>query len=659
MRPVRALAAIAAAAIVWAGAARAAPPLEAYGALPAMEQPRLSPSGDALAYIAQLDAGRRVVIRTAGGPVLFSVGLGDLKLRAVEWLGEGHLLVTTSQTRAAAGGQPGGQAFEASQSTIIDAANGKLTRVFAGRPDLYPATFNAYGYARIGGREYGYFAGRPAVGDGAVITFQTTTPWNFPGHDNLYRVDLASGQVQWVAAGANGRKTTWVVGARGQVTAHDTYSDKTGRWSLFAGADDAAPIARADDPAGEIDLVGQGRSDDEVLVERPGGAGGADQSYRLYRVDGHGAVAAPFGDANIRALISDPATGFLIGAVTDEDAPLTILIDPVLQDRFDKVRRALPGETVTLASATGDLRRMVVFAEGPGDPGTWFFADLAAGTVQAFGWRYPLVPPGDVAPTRLFAWRAADGRSLQGVLTLPQGRTPKDLPVVVLPHGGPQARDYLGFDWWAQAFASRGYAVLQPNFRGSSGFGQAFREAGYGQWGRKMQSDISDGLAALAASGVVDPARACIVGGSYGGYAALAGVTVQHGLYRCAVSVAGVSDLAGMLAWDAARWGKASAVARYERFYLGLAASDPQALAALSPVALAARADAPILLIWGDKDTIVPARQSVAMGEALRKAGKSVETLELPGEDHWLSRQASRVAMLKASAAFVEKYDPP
>lgn len=653
-----ALAAIVATALACAGMAWAKANLEAYGALPAMEQPQLSPMGDKMAYIAEGDDGRRVVIREAGGPVLFSVGLGDLKLRAVESLGEGHLLVTTSDTRSA-DGQSGGPAFVVSQSTIIDATTGKLLRVFEGRPGLYPGTFDAYGYARIGAREYGYFAGRPAPGDGAAITFQTQAPWLFSGHDNLYRVDLASGEVQWAAAGAAGRATRWVVGARGQVAVHSDYSDKTGRWTLFAGADQEAPIARADDPTGQFALVGQGRTDDEVLVERPGGPEGADQSYRLYGVDGRRAVLAPFGEANIRALISDPATGFLIGAVTDADAPRTILIDPALQSNFGKVQRALSGEMASLVSATGDLRRMIVFAEGPNDPGTWFFADLDAGTLQAFGWRYPRVSPADVAPTRLFSWRAADGRPLQGVLTLPPGRAPTRLPVVVLPHGGPQARDYLGFDWWAQAFASRGYAVLQPNFRGSAGFGQALREAGYGQWGRKMQTDISDALAALGASGVVDPARACIVGGSYGGYAALAGVTLQHGLYRCAVSVAGASDLVGMLAWDAERWGEGGAVARYERLYLGQVANDPKALSALSPASLAKRADAPILLIWGDSDTIVPARQSTAMADALRKAGKSVETLRLRGGDHWLSRPASRTAMLKAAVAFVEKHDPP
>jgi dipeptidyl aminopeptidase/acylaminoacyl peptidase len=221
--------------------------------------------------------------------------------------------------------------------------------------------------------------------------------------------------------------------------------------------------------------------------------------------------------------------------------------------------------------------------------------------------------------------------------------------VVVLPHGGPEARDYPVFDWWAQAFASQGYAVLQPNYRGSSGYGAPFVEAGQGQWGRKMQTDVSDGLAELAREGVVDPKRACIVGASYGGYAALAGVTVQHGLYRCAVAVA------EMLRYVYDKRNGDGAETRYWDAFMG----PPSGFKDISPQRLAANADAPILLIHGKDDTVVLYDQSVAMNKALLAAGKTVEFVTMPNEDHWLSREATRIQMLKASVAFVEKYNPP
>ncbi|MEI9984601.1 MAG: prolyl oligopeptidase family serine peptidase [Aliidongia sp.] len=148
----------------------------------------------------------------------------------------------------------------------------------------------------------------------------------------------------------------------------------------------------------------------------------------------------------------------------------------------------------------------------------------------------------------------------------------------------PAARDYLEFDWWAQAFASRGYVVFQPNFRGSTGYGTPFLRAGDGEWGRKMQTDISDGVAELVKQSIVDAKRACIVGGSYGGYAALAGVTVQHGLYRCAVSVGGVTDLNDLVDWTVSRSNRYSVSVKYLQRELGTESFDDVALDALSPV---------------------------------------------------------------------------
>jgi dipeptidyl aminopeptidase/acylaminoacyl peptidase len=255
-------------------------------------------------------------------------------------------------------------------------------------------------------------------------------------------------------------------------------------------------------------------------------------------------------------------------------------------------------------------------------------------------------------------WYAADGLLLRGVLTLPPAKPGNKLPLVVLPHGGPEARDYLGFDWWAQAFASRGYAVFQPNYRGSAGYGVAFRNAGFGEAGGKMQTDISDGVAELARQSIIDPGRVCIVGASWGGYAALAGVTLLHGTYRCAVSVAGLSDPAEFLGRTSNLVLHPSPALRYWRSYFGEYASFGRALDAIAPAAQADHADAPILLIHGKDDAVVPIKQSEMMEAALKRAGKPVEFIRLDGEDHWLSREETRVQMLTAAVAFVQKYNP-
>jgi dipeptidyl aminopeptidase/acylaminoacyl peptidase len=172
---------------------------------------------------------------------------------------------------------------------------------------------------------------------------------------------------------------------------------------------------------------------------------------------------------------------------------------------------------------------------------------------QRFGYQYQLVnfdthkavPIGDVyagltepLEVRRINYAAADGMQIPAYLTLPRGREPKNLPLIVLPHGGPAARDTADFDWWSQALADQGYAVLRPNYRGSV-LGERFLAAGFGEWGRKMQTDLSDGVRFLAKEGIADPSRVCIVGASCGGYAALAGVTLDPGVYRCAVSEPG------------------------------------------------------------------------------------------------------------------------
>jgi dipeptidyl aminopeptidase/acylaminoacyl peptidase len=269
---------------------------------------------------------------------------------------------------------------------------------------------------------------------------------------------------------------------------------------------------------------------------------------------------------------------------------------------------------------------------------------------------YPSISQAQVAPTRMYAYKASDGLALEGVLTLPLGRKPEGLPVVVMPHGGPvDIYDQISFDWWAQAFAARGYAVFQPNYRGSGGSGAALRKAGMGEWGRKMQTDITDGLNALAKDGIVDPKRACIVGASYGGYSALWGVIFQHGVYRCAASVAGVTDV-GQVVWEGSEYG--SRTTRFMRKLTGGSFAGDEALRRISPVFHAEDADAPILIVQGTDDTVVGINQSRTMLHRLEEAHKPVEYVELKNDDHWLSHAGTRTQMVAATVEFVEKHNP-
>jgi Dipeptidyl aminopeptidases/acylaminoacyl-peptidases len=249
---------------------------------------------------------------------------------------------------------------------------------------------------------------------------------------------------------------------------------------------------------------------------------------------------------------------------------------------------------------------------------------------------------------------------LGGYVTLRQDKVKKHMPLIVLPHGGPASSDTYQFDWLAQALASRGYMVFQPNFRGSTGQGEQLFRASFGEWGGKMQSDVTDGVTALVKNGLVDAKRICIVGMSYGGYVAQAGVTMQKDIYRCAVSVAGISDLRAQFANRIqSTYLNDVASLRFDLRYVGAKSLDDPILVERSPLTHAKNLEVPLLIIHGDNDAVVQVEQSKRMANALKKAGKPYEFVKLKSEDHWLSKADTRLQMLQAVVKFLETNNPP
>ena len=635
----------------------AAPPLEAYGGEPALSRISLSPSGKLAAYVVRAGGSRRIVVQEVGGKPLAVANLGQVKLKDLNWAGDDFLILITSATYNL-GPQFVGSKWEIDSSEVINIKSGKAVAVFAdNRAIAKNAVFGFYGAARVKDGWYGYFGG---------VTFDHS----FEGayylshtYPDLYRVDLETGRVALVTHGSESSRG-WLVDNNGAVLARVDYDERAGDWRLRNGAFGGSTVFHVSAPLGQAQLLGQGRKPGTAVVLES--ADGNEHLREVSLADGKteellAEVSIP-SDAEFDAsYIFDRTTGLFLGAES-LDGGGAVLFDPARQAKLRGAFKAFPNYRSRLVSYDPTFDALIMVTDGGDDSGTYWFVDIPKRSAVPIGQARPDIASSQVGATRLYAYKAADGLALQGVLTLPPGRAPKGLPVVVMPHGGPiGVHDEVGFDWWAQAFASRGYAVFQPNYRGSSGRGLAFEHAGYGEWGRKILSDISDGLASLAKDGLIDARRACIVGASYGGYAALAGVTLQQGLYRCAVSYGGVSDMAALKDWDTERSGQelGSATTRYWTAAIRGEAKDAPGLSAISPDRRAERADAPILLIHGKDDTVVPIAQSRRMASALRDAHKPVELLELDGQDHWLTQEGARVQMLQATVAFVQKYDPP
>jgi dipeptidyl aminopeptidase/acylaminoacyl peptidase len=626
--------------------ASAAPPVEAYGKLPGVELMRLSPDGSRFAFVAVIGEVRRLVALTWDGKPLIASNVGQTKVVDLDWAGEDHLLVTTSATvdlRADFGFK-----YELASVLQIDVGTRKSFWVFQGDPGLSQTVRGEFGTGSLQGKWSGYFGGI-TLARSMSNEFYLDHTWA-----DLYQVDLTTGEHHKVVTGQENTRN-WVITADGAIAAHDDYDERSGHWRLRSGGWQGAVLLERNSPTGVIGLEGLGRAPGTVLVTDNTGDRATAEEVQLE----NGKTSELFSDVGVEEYQHDPISHLLIGALTD-DEPGARFFDPKLQAKYAGARKAFKDLRMRLVSYSSQLDRMIVKTEGTGDSGTFWLVDIATGKADPVGMAYPDIKPEDVGPTSLAEYKASDGLEMDGVLTLPPGREARNLPLVVMPHGGPiDVHDSPGFDYWAQAFASRGYAVFQPNYRGSSGRDVTFRQAGYGEWGGKMLSDIKDGVGALAAKGIVDPKRACIVGASYGGYAALAGVTLQHGLYRCAVSVAGPSNMSSFFAWEMDKHGDRTRFTRYWRAATGADKGGDRVLNAISPATHADKVEVPVLLIHGKDDTVVPIDQSREMEGALKRAGKSVELLQINGGDHWDLHEDARLATVTSSVAFVMKHNPP
>jgi len=316
---------------------------------------------------------------------------------------------------------------------------------------------------------------------------------------------------------------------------------------------------------------------------------------------------------------------------------------------FEKnIYELFPDQDVYFGTSSKDENRYIIFVENSSTPGSFYLGDRKLGTLDLVAHSYPALANSVLPAKEAITYQARDGLEIEAFLTVPEGKE-KNLPTIIFPHGGPIAADgEKGFDYWTSFFANRGYAVVQMNFRGSTGYGFDFMKAGLGQWGGQMQEDIEDATTWAINEGIADPERICIVGGSYGGYAALMGAATSN-LYKCSVSFAGVSDLLYLLD-ESRRYGGE------ETLRIMLGDKSRAELRETSPVNLADQIEIPVLLVQGDDDSRVLLKHGQSMRDALEEAEVEHIYIEQEDSDHFLTLKRNRLEFFKETEKFLEKY---
>lgn len=626
-------------------AAAQPPPVELFAALPAMDAPSISPDGKRLAFIAQAEAGSYVFVSdletmTVGAAVDVSV----MKPRDVTWANDDTLLLLASETvgfvtQRVESVAPYGIDLSGDiriRQLLLAEQRAQSQRVFGGIIALQGAQLvgfdRAKGFALFPRREQ----------EGRV----------------LYAVDAKTDRRQRLDEGTHSTRS-WIVDENARPRYRVEYNAQRDYYTILKrGARNWEVLLAEVTELPEMSVYGLNADGELVVGAQPRDVG----RFGLYVMSAEtGRIERPllvddrFDIANV---YRDPYTNLIVGAQVANRPP--VWFDPELRRHQADLDEAFAGESPRLQSWSQDRTRMILSTQYVDRAPAYYLYDAKAATAKQIASVNPDLDRVKLPRRQPYAYKARDGVEIPGFLTRPldaEGAT----PLVVLPHGGPASLDVGGYDWLAHFLATRGYTVLQPNFRGSGGLGREWEQAGHGQWGiGVMQHDVTDGVAALVAAGLADPQRVCIVGASYGGYAALAGAAFTPELYRCAAAIAGVADLREMLSLERTRTGFSSPTVAYWRQAMGVAEGNREAaqerLRAASPAAHADKVRAPVLLIHGRDDTVVPIEQSRIMQRALQDAGKSVELVELDGEDHWLSRAQTRLAMLKALEAFLARH---
>ncbi|BBC74038.1 S9 family peptidase [Altererythrobacter sp. B11] len=609
-------------------------PTSAFARLPFVEKASLSPNGENIAGLFGVNGEQRIMMMPVLGDRSQSVGArvpDQTEVAWIRWVGDDNIIVGLTTLMPVETSR-----WYVSRLIGISRKTGEITKL------LWD----------LGGQNAADVLWIPEDGSTEILVagqgsiYESAEFW-----PAVYRVDVATGRQKLVERGRTG-VLDWGADNSGQVRLGIAYSDRTTTSKLFY-------RAQGNHSLREIDRA---RLDVDEDLTIPFFFGEADHGYIIRELEGGRSavvetdittgqdVRTIYADHDVEDVVMSPDGTKLLGIwATDVDEEI-VWLDPGVATAQTDLQTAAPMAKARIVSFSADLGKMLVRFSTPDNPGLLYYYDNTTGDLYQLADANPAIGSKRLSRAKLVRYKARDGLEIEGVLTTPRGRAEKNLPMVVMPHGGPWAHDELTYDYWAQFLAERGYLVLQPNFRGSTGYGVEFEKAGRGQLGFAMQDDVTAGVNWAVSQGLADPQRVCIVGASYGGYAAMWGIAKDPDLYRCAISIAGVANLRREVNdfGDSIR----------ARLYRGQWQAMTPDFAAVSPLNAVEKIKAPLLLIHGKKDVTVDYAQSDRMYSAMKKAGKTVDLVSLPQADHYFTREADRLTLLTSIEEFLTKYNP-
>ncbi|MFQ5527591.1 MAG: prolyl oligopeptidase family serine peptidase [Thermoanaerobaculia bacterium] len=603
-------------------------------------EPEISPDGKRIAVVYSEAGKEMIVVRSlAGGQAVPIVGLPDpeARLRWLRWVSDERLLFGVEEPYDLGAPPP----------------RPRRTR-------LYAIDANGSNHVHLGQNWGTFILGRRRSSfqhEDDIIDFLEDDPNHVlisirnptESYPDVYRLSVSNGGVERVLPMEDGI-STWYADHEGRVRAGFGYHHE--KYRLVARPDVTGDFEELGEYESGGDWLGfEGFSfDSEIIYVSKANDDGVSA---LYEYDlsamsaGREIFARPGFDVPSWLEFSKERR-VLTAIGYRAQGPERHFVDEIAEKQQKALDAVLPKTFNRIVSKTADESAAIVLASSDSRPPRYYLFDVPNKKLSFLFWRFPDLAHVQFADEKPVAYTARDGMSIPGYLTLPRVRSSEKLPLIVYPHGGPTSRDVLGFERAVQFFAALGFAVFQPNFRGSSGYGDEHRRSGYRQWGLSMQDDITDGVKWLVKTGVADPARVCIYGASYGGYAALMGLVKTPELFRCAAAYAAPTDLVMLLNHQ-----RGYVFADSNRPLLGSTSKDKARLVATSPLKNIDKIRVPVFLAHGEDDDRVHVAHSQKLAKALQKAGKPVELIVIEDEAHSFRDESKRIELFQRLGAFV------